>query len=330
MITRFLRYILPILSFLLMVVWACDNEDSNHPEEEKTAADSFAKGADVGWITEMETAGYQFYDSNGVQRECMALLKSLGMNAIRLRTWVNPEDGWCGKEDLLIKAWRAKNLGMRIMIDFHYSNEWADPGDQHKPTTWEGISLAALTDSLYNYTVEVLKMLKKYEIEPEWVQIGNETTGGMLWDDVDSISGGLTVNNGANYTQLHNAGYDAAKSVFPNTKVVLHIDRGQRNDLTQRLFSYMVPNGAKLDILGLSLYPDPDEWQTYTESCVANMQWVVDNYDLDVMICEVGMSWDEAATAKEFLTELIAETRSIKDASDNVRGKGVFYWEPES
>ena len=153
------KYILlPFVVILFCGLWACndDNDDTGtNPDEEE--ADSFAKGADVSWLTEMEESGYLFYDSTGIETECMALLKSLGINSIRLRTWVNPSDGWCNKEDLLIKAWRAKNLGLRIMIDFHYSDTWADPGTQDKPAAWEGLTLDELTDTLSAYTTEVLQ-----------------------------------------------------------------------------------------------------------------------------------------------------------------------------
>lgn len=95
----------------------------------------FVRGADVSWLTEMESSGYKFYNAKGQEQECMSLLRDLGMNAIRLRVWVNPANptekdnvyGWCNKEDVVLKAWRAHNLGYRLMIDFHYSDAWADP-----------------------------------------------------------------------------------------------------------------------------------------------------------------------------------------------------------
>jgi Arabinogalactan endo-1,4-beta-galactosidase len=101
-----------------------------------SATTPFAAGADVSWLTQMEAAGKKFYNAGGTQMECMALLKSLGMNTIRLRVWVNPSDGWCNAQDLLVKAKRARDLGMRILIDFHYSDSWADPSKQTKPAAW--------------------------------------------------------------------------------------------------------------------------------------------------------------------------------------------------
>ncbi len=112
------------------------------------ANNSFAKGADVSWVTEMEGAGKLFYNNTGVVTECMQLLKNLGMNTIRLRVWVDPAGGWNNMADVLVKAVRAKNLGMRIMIDFHYSDSWADPGQQTKPAAWASQDLAGLQTSV--------------------------------------------------------------------------------------------------------------------------------------------------------------------------------------
>ena len=99
---------------------------------------AFAQGADVSWVTQMESSGIKFYNTSGTEQECMALMKSLFMNTIRLRVWVNPSTTWNSTADVVAKAVRAKNQGMRIMIDFHYSDTWADPGNQTKPAAWAG------------------------------------------------------------------------------------------------------------------------------------------------------------------------------------------------
>ena len=143
--------------------------------------DSFAKGADISWITEMEATGISFYNQAGIATDGLKLLRSLGMNAVRLRVWVDPANGWCNKEDVLVKAYRAHHLGMRIMIDFHYSDHWADPGQQNKPAAWGSLSLDELKAAVAEHTKEVLQLLKDNGITAEWVQVGNETGNGMLW-----------------------------------------------------------------------------------------------------------------------------------------------------
>jgi len=123
--------------FLLII--SCSNKGvgpapTNPPPAYKppVVSSAFAKGADISWVTQMESSGYKFYDKKGKQQDLFALMKSLGFNSIRLRAWVNPTDGWCNTNDLISKALRAKAAGMKIMIDFHYSDSWADPGKQNK------------------------------------------------------------------------------------------------------------------------------------------------------------------------------------------------------
>lgn len=309
------------LATLLLSFLACSSCQKDSTTEDTTTNNtSFAKGADVSWVTEMEAGGVKFYNSAGTATECMNLLKSLGINSIRLRVWVNPSDGWCNESDVLVKAVRAKNLGMRIMIDFHYSDTWADPSNQTKPAAWASLSFSDLKTAVANHTTEVLTLLKNNGVTPEWVQVGNETGNGMLWPD------GQASANMANYAALVNAGYDAVKSVFSSAKVIIHLQGGNDNSLYRWLFDGLKSNGAKWDVIGMSLYPSTSNWQTYNTQCLANMNDMVNRYGSEVMICEVGMSWDQADVCKSFLTDLIAKTKSVS----NNKGLGVFYWEPES
>lgn len=294
-----------------------DNDGSSTPAP---STDTFAKGADVSWITEMEASGKKFYNAAGAEMEGIRLLKSLGTNSIRLRVWVNPADGWCDTDDLLVKAYRAKNLGMRIMVDFHYSDTWADPSKQTKPAAWADLSFDDLKKAVTAHTTEVLSTLKSNGITPEWVQVGNETGNGMLWND------GKADINMKGYAELTNAGYDAVKAIFPNTKVIVHLQNGQDNGLFRWLFDGLKANGAKWDVIGMSLYPTAENWKDMNNSCLANMTDMISRYGSEIMICEVGMSWDEAEASKEFLTDLIAKTKSLP----NDKGLGVFYWEPQA
>ena len=154
-----------------------DDGDNQNPTETVT----FAKGADISWVTEMEKSGMKFYNANGKQTDCFELMKELGMNAIRLRVWVNPTDGYCNKADVVAKALRAKALGLELMIDFHYSDSWADPGKQNIPNAWKNYNLAKMKTAVADHTKEVLQALKDKGVGVQWVQIGNETTSGMLW-----------------------------------------------------------------------------------------------------------------------------------------------------
>ena len=122
-------FLKPLLfaALALFTFASCSKDNDTIPQTEPTYdMTGFAKGADVSWISQMETSGKKFYNAKGTEQDCMALLRDLGVNSIRLRVWVDPSDGWCNKKDVLLKAWRAKNLGQRIMVDFHYSDSWAD------------------------------------------------------------------------------------------------------------------------------------------------------------------------------------------------------------
>ncbi|MET0392250.1 MAG: glycosyl hydrolase 53 family protein [Chitinophagaceae bacterium] len=310
---------------VLTAALACNKQDNfdppappQPPPTPSTAV--FAKGADVSWVTQMEAGGKKFFNSSGTEQECMTLLKSLGMNTIRLRVWVNPAGGWNNTADVVAKAVRAKNLGMRVMIDFHYSDSWADPGQQTKPAAWASQSLANLKTLLAGHTNDVLTALKNSGVTPEWVQVGNETNDGMLWPE------GKASINMSNFAQLVNAGYDAVKNVFPSAKVIVHVSNGNDNSLFRWLFDGLKSNGGKWDVIGMSLYPEPATWGTMNAQCLTNMNDMVARYSKEVMVLEVGMSWDQPAACNAFLTDLIAKTKSVTGG----KGIGVLYWEPEA
>jgi arabinogalactan endo-1,4-beta-galactosidase len=281
---------------------------------------AFIKGADVSWISEMEAAGIKFYDIDGVEQDLFLLLKNLGFNAIRLRIWVNPSNGWNNTTDVITKALRAKSQGMKILLDFHYSDTWADPAHQSKPAAWEGINFNVLKDSLKSHTENVLLATKNAQINPEWVQIGNETNDGVLWPD------GKASTNMSNFAELIATGYQAAKTIFPNTKVIVHVSNGWDNNLFRWMFDGLKNNNAQWDVIGMSLYPEPGNWSTLNAQCLSNMNDMVARYNKEVMIVEVGMSWDQASISKSFISDIISKTKSVT----NNKGLGVFYWEPQS
>ena len=281
---------------------------------------TYAKGADVSWLTEMEAAGKKFYNNAGVEQDCFDVLKSKGINSIRLRVWVNPTDGWNNKADVLAKAVRAKNKGMRIMIDFHYSDTWADPANQTKPSAWISMDIVALKQAVYNHTYDILNTLKQNGVNPEWVQIGNETDNGLLWP-----TGQLNTTGGpANYAALINSGYDAAKAVNSAIKVVVHVSNGNDNNLFRWNFDALKNNGGKWDVIGMSVYPDA-VYSDYLNNLLLNMNDMVSRYSKPVMISEVGMDVSNAAGCKAMLLDLMTRSASLGENC-----LGVFYWEPEA
>jgi arabinogalactan endo-1,4-beta-galactosidase len=286
----------------------------------RAAAGTPIKGADISWVPRMEAAGKRFYDDNGAQQDVLQILKDHGINAVRLRTWVNPSgdncSGHCSKSEMVALARRAKAMGFRIMIDFHYSDSWADPGKQFKPAAWRSLDFNGLMKRTYDYTFDVMNTLKANGIVPDWVQVGNETNNGMLWED------GRASANMRNFAWLVNCGYDAVKATT-GSPVIVHISNGYDNGLFRWIFDGLRANGGKFDIIGMSLYPTPGNWSTLNSQTLANMNDMRARYGKPTMITEVGMDYTAAGAARSFIVDLMNKVNTA-------RGLGVFYWEPQA
>ncbi len=284
-------------------------------------AQPFAKGADVSWVTEMEAAGRRFYTPAGVQQDLFQILHDSDLNAIRLRVWVNPAGGWNGKNDVVTKAIRAHNLGFRLMIDFHYSDTWADPGHQTKPAAWQNLTFNQLKVALYNHTYAVLDTLRSQGIVPEWVQVGNETNDGMLWPD------GRRSTNPQNFAALVDQGYAAVKAVDPTSKVIVHISNGYNNASFRNVFDGLAVYGARYDVIGMSHYPTTANWPTLNAQIQTNMSDMVSRYPgKQVMVVETGMPLNSPIPTRQMLVELMSKVQAVPGN----RGLGVLYWEPEA
>lgn len=285
------------------------------------AQSQIARGADIGWLSQMENSGRTWRDSNGIQRDLFDILDDYCINSIRLRVWVNPANGWNGKQDVVNVAKRAAAKGYRIMIDFHYSDSWADPGQQTKPAAWANYNVSQLGQAVYNHTTDVLNALKAQNITPEWVQVGNETNNGMLWPE------GQASTNMANYASFVNKGYEAVKAVFPNTKVIVHVANSFDNALFRWNIGGLISNGAKFDIIGMSMYPDtPQDWQTYAQQALTNMNDMISRYNKEIMVSEIGVSVSAPQEGRQFVEQVIKNLQSLS----NKKGLGIFWWEPEA
>ena len=289
-------------------------------------AQAFWLGADISGTTEMEARGVQLYNAQGEPREATALMRELGLNAVRLRVWVNPKDGFCNLADVVRMALRAKDCGMALMIDFHYSDWWADPGQQNIPAAWKDMSYEQMCKALYSHTREVLSAIKEAGVEVHWVQVGNETTNGFLWPM------GSAKENMRQYAGLTDAGYQAVKQIYPKAQVIIHLDGAFDPYRYDFIFDGLRQYKARYDMIGLSLYPSywssssnsyPD-WRTKTQQCVSNLSTLHTRYNKPIMLVEFGMPASEPDKAKAALEYIL----------DNTKGfdwfKGIFYWEPES
>lgn len=295
------------------------------------SADSWAKGADLSWLSEMEHDGMLFYQQSDTLHsqpiDCMELLKGIGMNAVRLRVWVNHQTGWSNLPDLLALSKRVADLGLRLMVDIHYSDFFADPHHQSIPEAWADFDYDALLIAVRQHTTEVLSALKEAGVEPEWVQIGNETPNGMLWPvglllEKDDNSDGCW----DRYAGLTAAGYDAAKHVFPDITVIVHVDNAyeQRDWFWQAMYEH----GGKWDMIGLSHYPmmsawnGGKSWQEMNELAEANIRRLISDWHCPVMIAEVG-TFGEDELSPVVMQDFVNRASAIDSCA------GIFYWEPE-
>ena len=311
------------LTLLISILFSsCSKSQTTDPTPIIT--NTFAKGADVGWLSQMEATGYRFYDADGTEKNGLQLLKDRGMNTIRLRVFVNPSNdrinGHCSKDETVAMAVRAKNLGMRIMIDFHYSDTWADPAHQTKPAAWANHTFSTLLTDVYNHTFEVLTALKTAGVTPEWVQVGNEIPGGMLWPEGN-------YSNFGQLAQLLNKGYDATKAIDPTIKVIIHIDQGNNNSRFRWFFDNARTNNVKYDVIGLSYYPYwlNSDYTVTIADLQNNLNDMVTRYNKEVMVVEVGGDYTLVQNTKDMLTATINAVRNVP----NQKGLGVIYWEPE-
>ncbi|WP_179032869.1 glycoside hydrolase family 53 protein [Paenibacillus kribbensis] len=289
-----------------------------------SAAPAFAKGADISWVAGMEAQGMTWKDKKGVRRDVLQILRDdYQINSVRIRVWVNPNmndyaSGYMNAEKAAELAQRAKKLGMSVMLTLHYSDSWADPGQQNKPYAWRNFNFTQLMDAVWSHTVYVMNTMKSKGVTPDWVQIGNETNNGMLWDD------GKASVNMKNYAWLVNTGNNAVKSVSSSTKTIVHLANGDNGSTLNWNIGGLIDNGAQFDLVGLSLYPSPSDWQGKVDQTIANANSLIAKYGKGIVISEIGMDYNEPAASKAFIAAIKTKVRNIGGG----KGAGVFYWEP--
>ena len=316
-------FLISHFSFLICMTFSSCEEDRPDFQQHEVvpppaATTAFASGADISSVTEFEQKGIKFYSKDGVETEVTAIMKQLGMNAIRERVWVDPKDGLCNKADVLAKCLRAKEQGMRLMIDFHYSDTWADPGQQAVPKAWESYDINQLCEAMRQHTVDVLQTLKDNGIDVEWVQVGNETPDGFMWPL------GKASTNMQNYALLTTEGYDAVKSIYPDAQVIVHIDKAPEIERFRGIFRRLRLFEAKWDIIGMSFYPEL--WQSETDRVAENIITLSETFGTPCMIVETGMLRNDPAEGKRAMQYLFQ--KMLNDTKGYCRG--ILYWEPET
>ncbi len=283
------------------------------------AHEDYAFGADVSFVPQMEGWGTRWLDKNGVQKDILQILKEQGINSIRLRVWT-VSSGASSKQEVVSMCKRAKAKGMNVMIDFHYSDSWADPGKQNIPAAWTDHSVEGLSKKVYEHTYDVLSAIKSAGVVPKWVQVGNETKRGMLYPVGQTNQGGSVA-----FAKFVLSGYNAVKAVDSTMQVIVHLPDGHDNSLYRSIFDGLKKNGAKWDIIGLSAYP---RWShldgpTMITKVMANINDLKSRYGKPCMVVETGHYPSEAVAGNQYLVGLM--DKMIKNGD-----LGCFYWEPES
>jgi beta-galactosidase/arabinogalactan endo-1,4-beta-galactosidase len=269
-------------------------------------------GADISFLPQLEAEGRKFYD-NGVQKDAFTVLKDHGFNYVRLRIFNNPQadsgyskQGYCGVNDTRKMALRIKNAHMGFLLDFHYSDTWADPGKQFKPAAWKNADFTQLQDSLRTFTKNTLLALKAQGTLPDMVQVGNEISHGMLWPDG-------RLKNLDTLAAFIKAGIKGVKDVDNHIKIMLHIASGGQNADSRYFVDNMLKRGVKFDIIGESYYP---EWHGTPDSLKKNLTDLNTRYKQAVIVAEYSQ-----------------HKREVNDIEYNLPGnklKATFIWEPLS
>ncbi len=275
-------------------------------------------GADISFLPQIENRAARFaggagrFFENGKRVDAIQFLKEHGFNSIRLRVFVHPENpkgyspgqGFCGLDSTMSMARRVKAAGLQFLLDFHYSDYWADPQQQNKPLAWANLDYQTLKDSLRSYTTAVLRAMERQGTLPDMVQIGNEINHGLLWleghiGNLDQLAG------------LLQAGVAGVEAVNPQMPVMIHLALGGQNDEARFWLDNMIARGVKFDVIGISYYP---RWHGTLEDLYRNSHDLVDRYHKPVNVVEY--------------SDFKREVHDIVFGLPNGMGKGTAIWEP--
>jgi beta-galactosidase len=291
--------------------------DPSHPREPRAPITTTHRpitkmlGADISFLPELENRGVHFSDNKG-ERDAIAILKDHGFNYIRLRIFndpardsgYSPGKGFCDLPHTLAMAKRVKAAGLRLLLDFHYSDYWADPGKQFKPEAWRNLDFATLLDSVYDYSCRVVEALKRQGTLPDMVQVGNEINHGMIWPDG-------SIHHPDSLAALIYAGIMGVKAADPACPIMLHIALGGQNDESHFFLDNMLERQLPFDVIGLSYYP---RWHGSLSDLRYNVDDLARQYGKDIIVVEY--------------TQLKREVNDIAFGAPDGLGKGTCIWEP--
>ncbi|HOP94151.1 MAG TPA: glycosyl hydrolase 53 family protein [Dictyoglomaceae bacterium] len=339
---------LVILMGALILIMSGYSQDKIIVNPIENLSPDFIKGVDISMLYEIESNGGKFYD-NGVEKDALQILKDHGVNWVRVRIWNDPTDengkplggGNCDYIKMTKLAKRAKDLGMKVLVDFHYSDWWADPGKQEKPKAWKNLKGTSLVNAVSDFTYKTLKYMKDNNALPDMVQLGNEVNNGFLWPDGKLI--GDDVGGFEGFVKLFNAGAKSVRRVSKNIKIAIHLAEGGNSSLFKWFFGNIMGMKVDFDVIGVSYYP---YWHGTLDELKANLNDIAERYGKEIAIFETAYAWtlqdvdghpnifggdlemiggykptiQGQATALRDIMEVISQI------PDN-KGLGIFYWE---
>jgi arabinogalactan endo-1,4-beta-galactosidase len=290
----------------------------------------FAVGADLSFLKWAQDKGTVFKDS-GQARSGLRIFRDHGYNWVRLRLFHTPTQLPNSLEYTIALAREARDMGYRFLLNYHYSDTWADPQKQTIPKAWEGKSHAELVQAVFEYTRDTVEAFGKAGAHPDMVQPGNEITPGMLWPD------GKLPENWQNFSELLKAGIsgvEAGSVGYPKPRIMVHIDRGGDKERTKYFFDKLTSYDVRYDVIGQSYYP---WWHGTLEALRDNLAFMAVEYRKDIILVEAAYCWrpteykdkegpypETPEGQKKFLEDV---SRAVLETPDN-RGVGIFWWEP--
>lgn len=319
------------LILICLVMAGCGgNEDQRGPAANDSLADVSIRAVDLSFLPEIRQWNIAFKNRQGIEGDALDILKAAGCNYIRLRLWHSPQSGHSSLEEVKTFADEIKSKGLKLWITIHYSDTWADPGQQSKPAAWSGLGFAVLSDSVFNYSRKVAALL-----QPDIIQAGNEINDGLLWPE-----GKLSTNRNG-FIQLLKSAIDGLRAGYPETQVMVHYANPQNSNW---FFDILKDEEVDYDLIGLSYY---SRWHTrYLSTVQSNLQNLGSAFNKPVVLAETAypftLNWADWTTNLVGLNEHLIDGYSATQQGqyqylvrirqiihDLPQGLGFCYWAPE-
>jgi len=290
----------------------------------------YAVGADVSFLAQAESRGAEFKDGGEV-KPGLQIFKDHGYNWVRLRLFNSPDRLPNNLEYTVELAKQAKKLGFKFLLNYHYSDTWADPAKQFTPRAWEKLSHEELKTAVFKYTRDTVAAFREAGAMPEIVQIGNEVIHDMIWPD------SRLPQNWDNFADLLKAGIrgvEAGTGDAPRPLIMIHIDRGGDRAATKYFFDNCLERDVQFDVIGQSYYP---WWHGSLLDLRDNLNFMAETYDKDIVLVEVAYNWRPAEYRRrpapfpespEGQRDFLDEVNRLVLNTPHHRGKGIFWWEP--